>query len=181
MEATCFFETSCYCQTTNPYIGLDPSLHKQLHVIHEVSKSKNSIFWILRYCKYALSCLFSQAAGVEPTAVFWDLTQCGSCKNRRFGGTYLHHQGEKNRWAGVTAAVPSSLFLSTVMTEAMCSSESSVITRATRRHVAEGGILHSHRHENSKSYQSTITLALDWRLGPAMDDRWWWIWSIWWN
>jgi hypothetical protein len=31
-------------------------------------------------------------------AIFWDVTQCGSCKNRRFGGTYrLHHQGDKNR------------------------------------------------------------------------------------
>jgi hypothetical protein len=31
-------------------------------------------------------------------ADFWDVTQCGSGKNRRFGGTYRHHhQGEKNR------------------------------------------------------------------------------------
>jgi hypothetical protein len=30
-------------------------------------------------------------------AVFWGVTQCGSCKNRRFGGTYrLHHQGDRN-------------------------------------------------------------------------------------
>jgi hypothetical protein len=33
-------------------------------------------------------------------AIFWDVTPCGSCKNRRFGGTYrLHHQGDKNRRA----------------------------------------------------------------------------------
>jgi hypothetical protein len=32
-------------------------------------------------------------------AVFLDATPCGSCKNRRFGGTYrLHHQADKNRW-----------------------------------------------------------------------------------
>jgi hypothetical protein len=31
-------------------------------------------------------------------ALFWDVTPCGSCKNRRFGGTQrLHHQGDKNR------------------------------------------------------------------------------------
>jgi hypothetical protein len=31
-------------------------------------------------------------------AVFWDVTPCGSCKNRRFRGTqHLHHQGDKNR------------------------------------------------------------------------------------
>jgi hypothetical protein len=30
--------------------------------------------------------------------VFWDVTPCGSCKNRRFGGTYsLLHQGDKIR------------------------------------------------------------------------------------
>jgi hypothetical protein len=30
--------------------------------------------------------------------VFWDVTPCGSCKNRRFGGTHrLLHQGDKNR------------------------------------------------------------------------------------
>jgi hypothetical protein len=33
-------------------------------------------------------------------AVFCDVTQSGSCNNRRFGGTYrLHHQGDKNRRA----------------------------------------------------------------------------------
>jgi hypothetical protein len=31
--------------------------------------------------------------------VFWDVTLCGSCKNRLFGGTWrLLHQGDKNRW-----------------------------------------------------------------------------------
>jgi hypothetical protein len=30
-------------------------------------------------------------------AIFWDVRACGSCKNRRFGGTYrLHHQGDNN-------------------------------------------------------------------------------------
>jgi hypothetical protein len=31
-------------------------------------------------------------------AVFWDVTPCGSCKNRPFGGTYLH-QDETNQRA----------------------------------------------------------------------------------
>jgi hypothetical protein len=32
--------------------------------------------------------------------VFWDVTSCGSCNHRRFGGTYrLHHQGEKDQRA----------------------------------------------------------------------------------
>jgi hypothetical protein len=33
-------------------------------------------------------------------AVFWDVTTCGSCKNRLFAGKYrLLHQGDKNRRA----------------------------------------------------------------------------------
>jgi cytidine deaminase len=33
-------------------------------------------------------------------AVFCDVTPCGSCKNRRFKGTFcLHQQGEKNQRA----------------------------------------------------------------------------------
>jgi hypothetical protein len=33
-------------------------------------------------------------------AVFWDVTQCGSCNNLSFGGTCaLHHQGEENHQA----------------------------------------------------------------------------------
>jgi hypothetical protein len=32
--------------------------------------------------------------------VFWDVMPCGSCKNRRFGGTYrLHHRSENNQRA----------------------------------------------------------------------------------
>jgi hypothetical protein len=56
--------------------------------------------------------------------------------------------------------VPSSPILVTLMMEAVCSSETSVVTRATRRTIPEDGILHSHRRENLKSY---IALA-DWAL-----------------
>jgi hypothetical protein len=39
-------------------------------------------------------------------AVFWDVTPCGSCKNRHLGGTNrCLHQGEKNKRAKNNLAV----------------------------------------------------------------------------
>jgi hypothetical protein len=53
----------------------------------------------------------------------------------------------------VTAeVVPISPILVTLMMEAIRPSESLLFTRATRRHIPEDDILHSHRRENLKSY-----------------------------
>jgi hypothetical protein len=39
----------------------------------------------------------------QKNGVFWDVTRCGSCKNRRFGGTWpLLHQGDKIGELGTT-------------------------------------------------------------------------------
>jgi hypothetical protein len=50
--------------------------------------------------------------------------------------------------------------LATLMIEAMCSSETSGIGRATRRNISEDGILHNHRCEYLKSYLILIGCAL---------------------
>jgi hypothetical protein len=84
-------------------------------------------------------------------AVFWDVVPCRSCVNRRFGGTYRHHfQGIKIRVRRISVsrlqppahAGSSHADFSTLKIEAISSSETSVHTRPTRRHIPEDGILH---------------------------------------
>jgi hypothetical protein len=83
-------------------------------------------------------------------AVFWDVATCRSCVNWRFGGTYcLRLQGRKICERGTKF---SRWIQTTLKMEPIRSSETSVHTRSTPRHIPEDGIIYSHHCENLKSY-----------------------------
>jgi hypothetical protein len=58
----------------------------------------------------------------------------------------------------VANIVPSSILV-TLINEALSSSETSIIARATRRNIPEDAILYSHRRENLKSYGYVVHYA----------------------
>jgi hypothetical protein len=70
--------------------------------------------------------------------VFWDVVPCRSYKNRRFEGRTSNN-------------FPAGVFVLPWRWRLTRSSEMSVLTRSTRHHIPEGGILHNHRLENFQS------------------------------
>jgi hypothetical protein len=77
-------------------------------------------------------------------AVFWDVTHCDFCKNRRFREMYsFDHHGDRNRRARnfyTANTAPNSPILVTLMMEAIRSSETSVLIRSTQHHILVDGI-----------------------------------------
>jgi hypothetical protein len=100
------------------------------------------------------------------TAVSCDVMQCDSYKQQYFRERVVSIIRVKRiNWLVTTLALTSSWrtlwsFLFILMTEAIRSSETSVLTRATWHNIAGDGILDSRRHENLKSYIALTGWAL---------------------
>jgi hypothetical protein len=71
---------------------------------------------------------------ITKNAVFWNMTPCGSCNNRRFAKSVL-------QLLVIANVVPSSLILVTLMMEAIHFSDAYGLIGATRLHIPEDGIL----------------------------------------
>jgi hypothetical protein len=134
--------------------------------------------------------------------VFWDVTPCGSCKNRRSeepgasfirvtrigelgkhklqlqptyaAKKYLVFLRSVRRLLVAACVVPSSHLLVTLMKEASGSSLTSVLTRATRRNISGDSFLHSHSRENLKSYIHSIWLPHSGGYEWRMSSFWIW-------
>jgi hypothetical protein len=151
--------------TSSPYNAFKLTRLRKERVTSYTHRESSSIYWpftsvCILYCRddvpnrnfiSACSCRIWGFHGVTVNnAIFCDVTPCGFCNNRRFGGTYLlHYQGEKiillrivPRLLVTANIVPSWQMFVTLMTEVIHSSDTLVLTRATRCNISANGILH---------------------------------------
>jgi hypothetical protein len=101
--------------------------------------------------------------------IFWEMTPCGSYKNRLFGGTYRLSSVpyESLPIQELTTSFCACSHSYTLKMEAIRSSETSLLIRSTRRHLPEDDNHHSHRRGNLKSYITrpiSTQIKFSWRM-----------------